>query len=178
MSGKPDPYADIDFEEINDQTNLANDEIKCLKVGGYLYLFLGKIFNQWSPTQVCFDLFDTKKQDFLSADDLGEIMRAMGFRPTEEELVDLLHEVDEDGWAADQSERRVWPRDPILISGWSGPARSSSGSSASCAPHSSSRIPTSRPWRRSWRTPSGSVLQFLHHCDFQSIFKVFGVPST
>jgi len=77
MSGKPDPYADIDFEEINDQTNLANDEIKCLKV--------------------CFDLFDTKKQDFLSADDLGEIMRAMGFRPTEEELVDLLHEVDEDG---------------------------------------------------------------------------------
>ena len=48
MSGKPDPYADIDFEEINDQTNLANDEIKCLKVGGYLYLFLGKIFNQWS----------------------------------------------------------------------------------------------------------------------------------
>ena len=80
MSGKPDPYADIDFEEINDQTNLANDEIKCLKVGGYLYLFLGKIFNQWSPTQVCFDLFDTKKQEFLSGDDLGDIMRAMGFR--------------------------------------------------------------------------------------------------
>merc|ERR1712087_153699 len=77
MAFKADPYADIDFEEINDQTNLANDEIKCLKV--------------------CFDLFDTKKQDFLSADDLGEIMRAMGFRPTEEELVDLLHEVDEDG---------------------------------------------------------------------------------
>merc|ERR1711913_135225 len=74
---KPDPYADIDFEEINEQTNLANDEIKCLKV--------------------CFDLFDTKKQDYLSADDLGEIMRAMGFRPTEEELVDLVNEIDEDG---------------------------------------------------------------------------------
>merc|ERR1711862_89829 len=72
-----DPYADIDFEEINDQTNLANDEIKCLKV--------------------CFDLFDTKKQDFLSADDLGEIMRAMGFRPTEEELKELLLEIDEFG---------------------------------------------------------------------------------
>ena len=27
----PDPYADIDFEEINDATNLAHDEIKCLK---------------------------------------------------------------------------------------------------------------------------------------------------
>merc|ERR1711884_769896 len=77
MSGKPDPYADIDFEEINEQTNLANDEIKCLKV--------------------CFDLFDTKKQEFLSGDDLGDIMRAMGFRPSEEELAELLHEVDEDG---------------------------------------------------------------------------------
>merc|ERR1711939_1150981 len=74
---KADPYADIDFEEINDQTGLAVDEIKCLKV--------------------CFDLFDTKKQDFLSADDLGEIMRAMGFRPTEEELKSLLEEIDEDG---------------------------------------------------------------------------------
>merc|ERR1712086_800479 len=72
-----DPYADIDFEEINDLTNLATDEIKCLKV--------------------CFDLFDTKQVEFLSGDDLGEIMRAMGFRPTEEELADLLHEVDEDG---------------------------------------------------------------------------------
>ena len=29
---KADPYADIDFEEINDVTNLAVDEIKCLKV--------------------------------------------------------------------------------------------------------------------------------------------------
>jgi len=73
----PDAYADIDFEEINEQCGLANDEIKCLKV--------------------CFDLFDTKKQEFLSGDDLGDIMRAMGFRPSEEELADLLHEVDEDG---------------------------------------------------------------------------------
>merc|ERR1712158_83803 len=74
---KPDAYADIDFDEIIEATNLAADEIKCLKV--------------------CFDLFDTKKQDFLSADDLGDIMRAMGFRPTEEELKELLIEIDEDG---------------------------------------------------------------------------------
>merc|ERR1712121_120722 len=70
-------YDDIDFEEMNEATGLANDEIKCLKI--------------------CFDLFDTKKQEFLSGDDLVEIMRAMGFRPTEEELIELLHEVDEDG---------------------------------------------------------------------------------
>merc|ERR1711953_902741 len=74
---KTDAYADIDFEEMGEATGLANDEIKCLKV--------------------CFDLFDTKKQDFLSADDLGEIMRAMGFRPTEDELKELLLEIDEDG---------------------------------------------------------------------------------
>merc|ERR1712119_247155 len=77
MAGKADPYADIDFDDITERTGLAADEIKCLKT--------------------CFDLFDTKKVDFLSADDLGEIMRAMGFRPTEEELKDLLLEIDEDG---------------------------------------------------------------------------------
>merc|ERR1711942_300191 len=77
MAHAADPYEGIDFDEINEATCLAADEIKCLKV--------------------CFDLFDTKKQDFLSADDLGEIMRAMGFRPSEEELKELLVEIDEDG---------------------------------------------------------------------------------
>merc|ERR1712073_236438 len=56
---------------------LEVDEIKCLKN--------------------CFDLFDTKKQDFLGADDLDEILRAMGFRPSKEELMDILKEIDEDG---------------------------------------------------------------------------------
>merc|ERR1712055_265324 len=70
MAYKADPYADIDFDDVTEATGLAMDEIKCLKV--------------------CFDLFDTKKQDYLSADDLDEIMRAMGFRPSKEEL-------DEDG---------------------------------------------------------------------------------
>ena len=32
MAGKADPYSDIDFEEINEATGLAHDEIKCLKV--------------------------------------------------------------------------------------------------------------------------------------------------
>merc|ERR1711964_6541 len=73
----PDPYGDIDFDEVTEATGLAIDEIKCLKV--------------------CFDLFDTKKQEFLFADDLDEIMRAMGFRPSKEELQELLEEIDEDG---------------------------------------------------------------------------------
>ena len=77
MSGKPDPYAGIDFEEINKATGLENDEIKCLKT--------------------CFDLFDSKKQELLSADDIDEILRAMGFRPSKEELMEILKEIDEDG---------------------------------------------------------------------------------
>merc|ERR1711970_753929 len=77
MAGKADPYAGIDYDEINEVTALEPDEIKCLKN--------------------CFDLFDSKKQDFLSADDLDEILRAMGFRPSKEELMDILAEIDEDG---------------------------------------------------------------------------------
>ena len=30
--GGADAFADIDFEEINEMTNLQTDEIKCLKV--------------------------------------------------------------------------------------------------------------------------------------------------
>ena len=72
-----------------------NDECTC----NFLLFCTAKEMKNHSETffQVCFDLFDTKKQDFLSADDLGEIMRAMGFRPTEEELKSLLEEIDEDG---------------------------------------------------------------------------------
>ena len=71
IMAKPDMYADIDFDEINEATNLAADEIKCLKVGNWTPLS-PSLDPRWP--QVCFDLFDTKKQDFLSADDLGKTM--------------------------------------------------------------------------------------------------------
>ena len=73
-------------------------------------------------TKVCFNLFDVKKQDFLSGDDLGDIMRcgyrffvknmdlicrAMGFRPTDEELKDLLEEVKITNLPIDQLS--YWP---------------------------------------------------------------------
>jgi len=48
----------------------------------------------------CFQLFDVKKQDYLIADEIDEVMRAMGFRPTPEELADLIEEIDEDGSGA------------------------------------------------------------------------------
>merc|ERR1712080_807843 len=64
-------------EALNEETGLEKDEIKVLKS--------------------CFTLFDVKKQDFLSADDLDDILRAMGFRPSKEELKEILEEIDEDG---------------------------------------------------------------------------------
>lgn len=70
-------FADIDFDEITEATALEPDEIKVLKL--------------------CFNLFDVKKQNFLSSDDLDDILRAMGFRPSKEELQEILEEIDEDG---------------------------------------------------------------------------------
>jgi Ca2+-binding EF-hand superfamily protein len=70
-------FKDIDFDEIGEATSLEVDEIKVLNL--------------------CFKLFDVKKQDFLGADDLDDILRAMGFRPSKEELKEILEEIDEDG---------------------------------------------------------------------------------
>ena len=70
-------FEDIDFDEIAEATALEVDEIKVLKL--------------------CFNLFDVKKQDFLSADDLEDILRVFGFRPSKEELQEILEEIDEDG---------------------------------------------------------------------------------
>merc|ERR1711993_188886 len=75
-SGQTD-FSDIDFDEIKEATALEFDEIKVLKI--------------------CFNLFDVKKQEFLGADDLDDILRAMGFRPSKEELQEILLEIDEDG---------------------------------------------------------------------------------
>lgn len=80
MAGKADPWADIDFEEIQDATCLEVDDIKVL-------------FG-------CFQLFDVKKQDYLLADEIDEVMRAMGFRPSPDELAELIEEIDEDGSGA------------------------------------------------------------------------------
>jgi Ca2+-binding EF-hand superfamily protein len=77
MAATAETYEGIDFEAIKDATGLEPDEIKCLKI--------------------CFNMFDFKKQGFLSADDLDDILRGMGFRPSKEELKEILEEIDEDG---------------------------------------------------------------------------------
>merc|ERR1712126_82185 len=42
--------------------------------------------------KLCFNLFDVKKQEFLGADDLDDILRAMGFRPSKEELKEIVED--------------------------------------------------------------------------------------
>jgi len=74
---KAETFEGIDFEAIKDATGLETDEIKVLKI--------------------CFNMFDFKNQGFLSADDLDDILRGMGFRPSKEELKEILEEIDEDG---------------------------------------------------------------------------------
>lgn len=76
-SKKTETYENIDFEGIKDACGLEHDEIKVLKI--------------------CFNMFDFKDQGFLSADDLDDILRGMGFRPSKEELKEILEEIDEDG---------------------------------------------------------------------------------
>ena len=49
-------FSDIDFDEISEATALEVDEIKVLKI--------------------CINLFDVKKQEFLGADDLDDILRS------------------------------------------------------------------------------------------------------
>ena len=57
MAVRADPWADVEFEEVQDATCLEVDDIKVL-------------FN-------CFQLFDVNKQDYLLADDINEVMRYM-----------------------------------------------------------------------------------------------------
>ena len=65
-SQKQETFEGIDFDEIKDVTSLETDEIKVLKI--------------------CFNMFDTKDQGFLSAGDLDDILRGMGFREEEEPI--------------------------------------------------------------------------------------------
>merc|ERR1712039_744259 len=97
--GSQTDFSDIDFDEIKEATGLETDEIKVLKI--------------------CFGLFDTKKQEFLGADDLDDILRAMGFRPSKEELKEILEEIDEEGSGfitTDQLREIIGELDPRLTS--------------------------------------------------------------
>ena len=121
--GKADPYADIDFEEINEQTNLANDEIKCLKVKStnyvsvfWLLTFPGLLRPVWHQEagvplwrrpwwhhegdgiQASKILEGTPQlSSFAKWEENFKQILETHFRPSEEELAELLHEVDEDG---------------------------------------------------------------------------------
>lgn len=47
-----------------------------------------------------FELFDKDGDGFVTAVELGTVMRSLGLEPTDEELDDLVREIDEDGKVA------------------------------------------------------------------------------
>ena len=72
MAGKADPWADVDFDEIQEATCLE------VRLDNTLNSFGRHFFPQVDDIKVlfnCFQLFDTKKQDFLLADDINEVLR-------------------------------------------------------------------------------------------------------
>ena len=54
----------------------------------------GKVVNK--KVKAIFKMFDQDNDDLINMDELREIFRQMGQDPTEDELIDMLVEVDED----------------------------------------------------------------------------------
>lgn len=44
-----------------------------------------------------FALYDRDAEGTISTRELGDVMRSMGYRPTENELTDMVNEVDAEG---------------------------------------------------------------------------------
>jgi len=50
-----------------------------------------------SEVKEAFELFDKDHSGFINSKELGMVMRSLGQNPTEQELMDMINEVDEDG---------------------------------------------------------------------------------
>ena len=52
--------------------------------------------NVFSEYREAFNLFDKDGDGFITAKELGVVMTSLGQKPTETELADMIHEVDDD----------------------------------------------------------------------------------
>ena len=135
-------YDGIDFDDINEATGLAADEIKCLKVDLMIFDIIVQDCNfkylfAFRPALIC--LTQRKSISCL----LMILVRSW------------------EPWASDPL-RRSW-RNFFLRLTRMVLVRLSLPSSASSAPPSWLRIQIWRPWRENWRMPSGKQSLYLTH---------------
>lgn len=52
---------------------------------------------QIAEVREAFELFDKDHSGYINSKELGMVMRSLGQNPTEQELMDMINEVDEDG---------------------------------------------------------------------------------
>lgn len=65
--------------------------------GGPLPKIDGLTKEQVEEFKEAFELFDKDGDGRVTAGELGVVMQSLGHRPTEQELVDMVNEIDEDG---------------------------------------------------------------------------------
>jgi len=51
----------------------------------------------FAEVREAFELFDKDHSGYINSKELGMVMRSLGQNPTEQELMDMINEVDEDG---------------------------------------------------------------------------------
>lgn len=63
-------------------------------------IFLGNLMNMinciYFPSRTIFNLFDVDGDESITYEELGVVLRSMGQNPTEQELIEMISEMDED----------------------------------------------------------------------------------
>jgi EF-hand domain pair len=68
----------------------------CFSLFGLIFVIHASV-SAFAEVREAFELFDKDHSGFINSKELGMVMRSLGQNPTEQELMDMINEVDEDG---------------------------------------------------------------------------------